>query len=43
VTVTKEVREKFDLKVGDLLLFIEEDGKILIEKAKFLPAQIHNS
>lgn len=36
VTITKEVRDKLDFKVGDLLVFIEEDGNVIIEKAEFL-------
>lgn len=33
VTIVKEVRDKFDLKEGDTIIFIEEHGKLIIEKA----------
>jgi len=32
VTVPADARRKFDLNVGDLILFIEEDGKLLLKK-----------
>ncbi len=33
VTLAKKVREKLNFKEGDLLVFIEENGKVFIEKA----------
>lgn len=33
VTVPKRVREKFQLKESDVLVFIEEDGKLIITKS----------
>ncbi|MBS7649094.1 MAG: AbrB/MazE/SpoVT family DNA-binding domain-containing protein [Candidatus Bathyarchaeia archaeon] len=32
VTIPKEARKKFNLKEGELVLFIEEDGKLVIVK-----------
>ncbi len=32
VTVPSEARKRFQLSVGDLLLFVEEDGKLIIVK-----------
>ena len=32
VTLTKEVRERFNLKEGDLILFVVEGDRLLIEK-----------
>jgi AbrB family looped-hinge helix DNA binding protein len=32
VTVPADARRKFDLNVGDLILFIEEDGKLVLKK-----------
>ena len=32
VTITKEVRERFNLKMGDLILFVVEGDRLLIEK-----------
>ena len=32
VTITKEVRERFNLKEGDLMLFVVEGDRLLIEK-----------
>lgn len=32
ITLTKEVRELFDIHQGDLILFVVEDGKLLIMK-----------
>jgi AbrB family looped-hinge helix DNA binding protein len=33
VTIPVEVRRKFKLEIGDLLIFAEEDGKLVIRKA----------
>ena len=33
VTVPVEVRKKFKLEIGDLIVFLEEDGKIVLRKA----------
>ena len=33
VTLTKEVRDKFGFKVGDILVFVEKNGELVIEKA----------
>jgi len=33
VTIPKRAREKFDLKEGNVLVFIEEDGKLIIAKS----------
>ena len=32
VTVPVDARRKFDLNVGDMILFIEEDGKLVLKK-----------
>jgi AbrB family looped-hinge helix DNA binding protein len=32
VTISKDAREKFKLRAGDKILFIEEDGKLVIKK-----------
>ena len=32
VTVPVDARRKFDLSVGDLILFVEEDGKLVLKK-----------
>ena len=32
ITLTKEVRERFGFDEGDLILFVVEDGKLVIEK-----------
>jgi AbrB family looped-hinge helix DNA binding protein len=32
VTIPVEVRKKFKLEIGELLVFVEEDGKLLIKK-----------
>jgi AbrB family looped-hinge helix DNA binding protein len=32
VTVPKKARERFNLATGDVILFIEEDGKLIIKK-----------
>jgi len=34
VTIPKAVRERFNLNVGDVVLFIEEDGKLLLKKGE---------
>jgi len=33
VTIPKRVREKFDMKEGDMLVFVEEEGKLTITKS----------
>jgi AbrB family looped-hinge helix DNA binding protein len=33
VTIPVEVRKKFKLDIGDLIVFLEEDGKIVLRKA----------
>lgn len=33
VTIPADARRKFSLNVGDLILFIEEDGKLILKKA----------
>jgi AbrB family looped-hinge helix DNA binding protein len=33
VTIPVEVRKKFKLDIGDLLIYAEEDGRLLIRKA----------
>jgi len=33
VTIPKKVREKFELKEGDMLVFIEEDGRLILTKS----------
>ena len=32
VTITKEVRERFNLEEGDLILFVVEGDRLIIEK-----------
>ena len=32
VTIPVEARRKFKLEIGDLILFIEEDGKLILKK-----------
>jgi AbrB family looped-hinge helix DNA binding protein len=32
LTMPKKVRERFKLKEGDTLVFIEEDGKLILTK-----------
>ena len=32
VTIPADARRRFNLEVGDVLLFIEEDGRLLVEK-----------
>jgi|Deesub1362A_J573_1020465.scaffolds.fasta_scaffold05298_5 AbrB family looped-hinge helix DNA binding protein len=34
ITLIKEVAQKLGIKEGDLIAFIEEDGKIYIKKAE---------
>ncbi|MEM3383815.1 MAG: AbrB/MazE/SpoVT family DNA-binding domain-containing protein [Nitrososphaerales archaeon] len=33
VTIPKKVRERFQLKEGESLVFIEEDGKLIVMKS----------
>jgi len=33
ITLTKDVRDKFEFNVGDILVLVEKDGKLFIEKA----------
>jgi AbrB family looped-hinge helix DNA binding protein len=33
VTIPVEARKKFNLDIGDLLIFAEEDGKLVIRRA----------
>jgi AbrB family looped-hinge helix DNA binding protein len=32
VTIPIEVRKKFKLEIGELLVFVEEDGKLVVRK-----------
>ena len=32
VTVPADARRKFDLEVGDIILFVEQDGKLFLRK-----------
>jgi AbrB family looped-hinge helix DNA binding protein len=32
ITIPKKAREKFNLKTGDVVIFIEENGKLVIKK-----------
>jgi AbrB family looped-hinge helix DNA binding protein len=32
VTIPADARRKFDLNIGDLLVFVEKDGELLIRK-----------
>jgi len=32
ITLPKDVRERFKFEEGDLVLFVVEDGKLLLEK-----------
>jgi len=32
ITIPKKAREKFNLKTGDIVIFVEENGKLLIKK-----------
>ncbi|MHB1393505.1 MAG: AbrB/MazE/SpoVT family DNA-binding domain-containing protein [Clostridia bacterium] len=36
ITIPKEVRKKLNLKEGDKVLFIEEDGKVVIANASYM-------
>ncbi len=43
ITIPKEMRKKLNLKEGDKVVFIEENGKIIIENsAVFALRQIQN-
>lgn len=43
ITIPKEIRKKLNLKEGDKVVFIEENGKIVIENsAMFALRQIQN-
>ncbi|MEW9082251.1 AbrB/MazE/SpoVT family DNA-binding domain-containing protein [Caldanaerobacter subterraneus] len=43
ITIPKEIRKKLNLKEGDKVVFIEENGKIIIENsAVFALRQIQN-
>ena len=33
ITIPKNVRDAFDFKEGDLVLFVEEDGKLTLTKS----------
>jgi bifunctional DNA-binding transcriptional regulator/antitoxin component of YhaV-PrlF toxin-antitoxin module len=33
VTISVQARRQFDLHVGDLLLFVEQDGNLVVKKA----------
>lgn len=33
VTIPKRVREKFGLNKGDVLIFVEENGKLIVTKS----------
>lgn len=33
VTIPIEARKRFQLNVGDLIIFIEENGKLILKKA----------
>ena len=33
LTLPKRVRERFQLKVGEMLVFIEQDGKLVLKKS----------
>lgn len=32
ITIPKEIREKFELKTGDILCFLEVDGSIILKQ-----------
>ena len=32
VTVPADARRKFDLEVGDIILFVEQDGRLFLRK-----------
>jgi len=34
ITIPADVRKRFGLKIGDKMLFIEEGGKLVIQKAE---------
>ncbi len=34
VTIPKAVRQRFRLEIGDLLLFVEENGKLVLRKGE---------
>lgn len=34
ITIPKDVREAFLFKEGDLVLFVEEDGKLMLTKSE---------
>ncbi len=36
ITIPKEVRKKLNLKEGDKVLFVEEDGKVVIANASYI-------
>lgn len=33
VTIPKKVREKYGLKIGDTIVFVEEDGRIQVARS----------
>ena len=33
ITIPKRVRERFGFKVGELIVFIEEDGRLILAKS----------
>ena len=41
ITIPKSIRERLTLAEGDILVFKEEDGKIIIQKASALPEFCH--
>jgi len=34
ITLPSDVRTKYDFKIGDLVLFIEENGKLILAKSE---------
>ncbi|OQC12888.1 MAG: putative regulator PrlF [Firmicutes bacterium ADurb.Bin080] len=36
ITIPKEVRKKLNLKEGDKVLFVEENGKVVIANASYM-------
>jgi len=32
ITIPKDAREKFKLKIGDRIIFTEEEGKLILKK-----------